>query len=52
MPALLALMGRATTYRDALLAADAMRAVRLALARQGALAPFGPDVCSAFFEVG
>lgn len=49
--ALMHMMGAARGVRDAALAADALAAVRLALARQGVLAPFKSDVRAAFMEV-
>ncbi|KAI8466510.1 MAG: hypothetical protein J3K34DRAFT_524508 [Monoraphidium minutum] len=49
--ALLCMMGRAQTQRDAALAADALGAVRLSLARQGVIEPLGPEVVTAFLRM-
>jgi hypothetical protein len=52
LPALVVLIKRANEGWHVPLVADALRAVRVALARQGLLAPFGAEVVSAFVEVG
>jgi len=51
VPALVRLMRTAEDAAHSRLAGDAMRAVRVALARQGVLSPFNGEVVSAFVEV-